>query len=152
MLFPIQLAFPIQLSFPVSGKYDGESVNRSQTDIKRKTCDIRTWKKHLFFDISSTNIDNTCPHRFTSASEPSAWKSSDCCLSHFHTSVSSSSPSAKRLSPSYEPLYATDTSHRKQEKKNRTTQRCSSLVYPSSTVAILTTETSLWTCSCASAT
>jgi hypothetical protein len=26
-------------------------------DIKRKTCDIRTWKKHLFLDISSTNID-----------------------------------------------------------------------------------------------
>jgi hypothetical protein len=26
-------------------------------DIKRKTCDIRTWKKHLFLDLSSTNID-----------------------------------------------------------------------------------------------
>jgi hypothetical protein len=34
----------------------GESVNRSEMDIKRKTCDIRTWKKHLFLDISSTNI------------------------------------------------------------------------------------------------
>jgi hypothetical protein len=38
-------------------KYEGESVNRPQMDIKRKTCDIRTWKKHLFLDISSTNID-----------------------------------------------------------------------------------------------
>jgi hypothetical protein len=26
-------------------------------DIKRKTRDIRTWKKHLFLDISSTNFD-----------------------------------------------------------------------------------------------
>jgi hypothetical protein len=37
--------------------YEGQSVNRSQMDIKRKTCDIQTWKKHLFLDISSTNID-----------------------------------------------------------------------------------------------
>jgi hypothetical protein len=27
-------------------------------DIKRKICDIQTWKKHLFLNISSTN---TCP-------------------------------------------------------------------------------------------
>jgi hypothetical protein len=33
-----------------------------------------------------------------------------------------------------------------------TTERCSLVVHSSSTVAILTTETSLWTCSCASAT
>jgi hypothetical protein len=26
-------------------------------DIKRKTCDIQTWKKHLFLDISSIIID-----------------------------------------------------------------------------------------------
>jgi hypothetical protein len=25
--------------------YEGESVNRSQMDIKRKTCDVRTWEK-----------------------------------------------------------------------------------------------------------
>jgi hypothetical protein len=37
--------------------YEGESVNRSQMDIKRKTYYIRTTKKHLFLDISSTNID-----------------------------------------------------------------------------------------------
>jgi hypothetical protein len=36
--------------------YEGESVTRSQMDIKRKTCDIRTREKHLFLDISSTNI------------------------------------------------------------------------------------------------
>jgi hypothetical protein len=33
--------------------YERESVNRPQMDTKRKTCDIRTWKKkHLFHDIS----------------------------------------------------------------------------------------------------
>jgi hypothetical protein len=37
--------------------YDGESVNRSQIDVERKICDIRTWKKYLLLDISSTNID-----------------------------------------------------------------------------------------------
>jgi hypothetical protein len=31
----------------------------SQMDKKHKTCDIRTWKKHLLCDISSTNIG--CP-------------------------------------------------------------------------------------------
>jgi hypothetical protein len=30
-------------------------------DIKRKTCDIGTWKKHLFVGISSTNIDKLVP-------------------------------------------------------------------------------------------
>jgi hypothetical protein len=35
----------------------GESINRSKLDIKHKTCDIHTWKKHMFLDISSANID-----------------------------------------------------------------------------------------------
>jgi hypothetical protein len=29
--------------------------------IKRKTCDIRTWRKHVLLDISSTNIDTLVP-------------------------------------------------------------------------------------------
>jgi hypothetical protein len=91
-------------------------------------------------------------------------RSFDCCLSHFRTSVSTSSSSAKRLPPSCEPLYATDTSHRKQETflmnilciksfcpQKSITERFSSVVH-SSTVANLTTETSLWTCACVSAT
>jgi hypothetical protein len=41
--------------------YERESVNRSQIDIKRKTRDIRTWKKHLFLDMSSTNTDRLVP-------------------------------------------------------------------------------------------
>jgi hypothetical protein len=42
-------------------KYEGESVNRSQMDIKPKTCDIRTWKKLVFLGISSINIDKLVP-------------------------------------------------------------------------------------------
>jgi hypothetical protein len=48
-------------------KYEGEPLNKSQMDIKSKTRDIQTRHKHIFLDISSTNID-TLPHRFTSAS------------------------------------------------------------------------------------
>jgi hypothetical protein len=42
-------------------EYEGESVNRSQIDIKRKTCDIRTWRKLSFLDIPSTTIDTLVP-------------------------------------------------------------------------------------------
>jgi hypothetical protein len=42
-------------------KYEGESVNMSQMNIKRETYDIRTWKKHLLLDISSANIDTLVP-------------------------------------------------------------------------------------------
>jgi hypothetical protein len=42
-------------------KYEGESVNRSQIDIKCKTYDIKTWKKRLFLNVSSTNIDKLVP-------------------------------------------------------------------------------------------
>jgi hypothetical protein len=38
-------------------RYEGESVNRSQMDIKRKTCDTGTWKKHSFPDMSYTSTD-----------------------------------------------------------------------------------------------
>jgi hypothetical protein len=41
--------------------YEGESINRSQMDIKCKTCDISTWEKHLFLDISSTNVATVVP-------------------------------------------------------------------------------------------
>jgi cytidylate kinase len=41
--------------------YERESVKRSQRDMKRKTSDIQTWKRNLFLDISSTNIDTLVP-------------------------------------------------------------------------------------------
>jgi hypothetical protein len=41
-----------QLSLIHNGiTYQEESVNKSHMDIKRKICDIRTLKKHLFLDI-----------------------------------------------------------------------------------------------------
>jgi hypothetical protein len=40
---------------------EGELVNMSQMDIKRKTCDIRTFEKHLFLETSSANIDTLVP-------------------------------------------------------------------------------------------
>jgi hypothetical protein len=32
---------------PRNGLYEGQSVNRTQMDIKRKTRDIQTWEKHF---------------------------------------------------------------------------------------------------------
>jgi hypothetical protein len=51
--------------------YEGDAVNRSQMDIKYKTHDIRTWKRLLFLDISSINID-TLVLSLNSASKPAA--------------------------------------------------------------------------------
>jgi hypothetical protein len=99
----ISAFLPIYPSLCIS-VYEGKSVNRSQIDIKRKTCNIRTWVKTLIH----------LSDRFTSASKPSTYKSFDCCLSPILTSISTSS-SAKRLPPSCELLCRTDTSHRKQE-------------------------------------
>jgi hypothetical protein len=53
--------------------------------------------------------------RFTGASKPAAQKSFDSCLSYVYTSVSTSASLAKRSPPSCKPLYATDTSHDRQE-------------------------------------
>jgi hypothetical protein len=106
---------PRKVINPDVSKY--ESVNRSQMDIKRKTSDIRTWEKHLFLDISSSNSDTLIPSLyqcvetrslevFSLLSEP---------LPRFRFNlfiVSETSPS------SFEPLYATNTSNRKQKKNS----------------------------------
>jgi hypothetical protein len=65
--------------------------------VKHKTSDIQTRKKHLFLDIFSLNFHAPVPSLYQCAS------------------VSTPSLSAKRLPSSCEPLYATNTSHRKQE-------------------------------------
>jgi hypothetical protein len=57
----------------------------------------------------------TCPIVLSVRRNPQNRSLFDSCLSHFRTSVSTSSSSAKRLPTSCEPLYATNTSHRKQE-------------------------------------
>jgi hypothetical protein len=94
--------------------YEGESVNRSHMDIKLKTCDIRSWKKYLFFGISSSNIDpfvsvRRDPQRrslLTVVSPTSAPGRASSGLSNVLERISR---------PSCEWLYATNTSHRKRE-------------------------------------
>jgi hypothetical protein len=82
--------------------------------MKRKTGDIRTWeRKHILLDVSSTNIDTLAPSLYQCVETRSI--EVFCCLSHFRTSVSTSSSSAKRLPASCELFYATNTSHFKQE-------------------------------------
>jgi hypothetical protein len=70
--------------------YEGESVNTSKIDIKRKTCDIRTWKNHLFLDISSTNIDALVSSLYQCV-ETSGIDIFYFYLNHFRNSVSNSS-------------------------------------------------------------
>jgi hypothetical protein len=71
--------------------------------------------KNIYFSIYPPPTLIHFSHRFTSALKPAAWKSFGCCLSHFRTSVSASTSSVKRLPPSCEQTYATDTSQHKQE-------------------------------------
>jgi hypothetical protein len=94
--------------------YEGESVNRSQmySYIKRKTYDFRTWKKtfiswHILHQHWYTcsialpvrrNLQHTREVFF------------DCCLSHFRTSISTSS-SPKRLPRRLFLVDQTDGSH-----------------------------------------
>jgi hypothetical protein len=94
-----------------------ESANRSQMDIKHKTCDIRTLKNIYFL---------TCPlptlirlfHRFTSVSTRSIeviWLFFHP-LPHLVRHHPWLSDVLERISrPSYEPLYETKTSHCKHE-------------------------------------
>jgi hypothetical protein len=49
---------------------EGESVNRSQIDIKRKICDIRIWKKNIYFSTYPPPTVLQLSDRFTNASKP----------------------------------------------------------------------------------
>jgi hypothetical protein len=86
--------------------------------IKRKTCDIRSWKKHLFLDISSSNIDTLAPWLYQCVETRSIevfWLLSQP-LPHLVAHHLQFSNVLERISrPSCEPLYATNTFHRKQE-------------------------------------
>jgi hypothetical protein len=150
--------------------YEGETVNRSQIELSRKTCDIRNWKRNVFLDISSTNTDILVPSLCLCVETRSIevfWLLSQPLPQLIGHYLRLSNILERISGPSYEPLSATNTSHRKQEifiyecplhwvllptKKKSTTERCSSVVHPLSTVTILTTEISLWTCACESVT
>jgi hypothetical protein len=87
-------------------------------DIKRKTCYILTWKKHLFLDISSTNIDTLVPSLYQCFETRSTevFRLSSKLLPHLVGHRPRLSNVLERISrPSYEPIFATNTSHRKHE-------------------------------------
>jgi hypothetical protein len=91
--------------------HEGESVNKSQMDIKHV---IFEPGKNVFLDISSTNIDTLIP---------SLYQCVDTCSIEVFSLLSRPFPhlrfnlfvSAKHLSQSCERLYATNTSHGKHE-------------------------------------
>jgi hypothetical protein len=142
--------------------YEGEPANWTQLDIKRKTCDIRTWKKYLFLDISSTNIDTFAPSLYqcfeTRSIEVFLLFSQS--LPHLRFNLFF----LERISlPSCEPLYATNTSNCKEEtflyeyplhwvllstKKNNAQRNLIFGSTSSSTSTILTAGTRLWTSAC----
>jgi hypothetical protein len=118
--------------------------------------------KTLFLDITYINI-HTLVSSLYQCVETCSQEVFRLCLSHFRTSVLTSSSSAKLL-----PCFSTQLWNALRNKhflpwswnislwisfalspfahRKRTTERCSSVVQTSSTVAVLTTETNLWTC------
>jgi hypothetical protein len=99
--------------------HEKEPVNRSQMDVKRKTCDIRTLKKNiLFLHISSVNFDTLVPSLYQCVETLSTEVLSTVVSATSAPGRTSSATSnvLERISPpSCEQLYATDTSHSKQE-------------------------------------
>jgi hypothetical protein len=94
-------------------------------------------KKHLFLDISSTNIDTLVP---SFCHQRKVWHQVWTVLRDKRFPPYTGNISVL-MSFSLSPFVD----------KKRTVERCSSVAYSSSTVAILTAEYSLWTCACASA-
>jgi hypothetical protein len=75
-----------------------KSVNRSQMDIKPKTCDIRNWKKiYLFLDIYFTNTVTLVPSHYQCVRSP--WHTS------FLTVISATSASP------FQPLHQRNVFH-----------------------------------------
>jgi hypothetical protein len=87
-------------------------------EIKRKTCDIRTRKKHLFLDISSTNIDTIVPSLYQCVEIRRMevfWLLSHSLPNLVGHHLRFSNVLERISQPSCELLYAKNTYHRKQE-------------------------------------
>jgi hypothetical protein len=85
-------------------------------DKKRKICDIRTWKKkkHLFLDISSTNINTLVPSLYQCVETRSIevfWLLSQP-LPHFRFTLF---VIRETFATKMEPLYASNTPQHKQQ-------------------------------------
>jgi hypothetical protein len=131
----------LSLRSKLLGCYEAESVNRSQLDTKRRTCDIQTLRNiylSTYFPPALIHLS----HRFTGASETAAEKSLvSQPLPHLRFNLFVIS---ETFVTNVQSLYATTTSHHKQETflyeypvhwvllstKKRTTERCSSVGYP----------------------
>jgi hypothetical protein len=129
-----------------------ESVDRSQMDIKRKTCNNPNWKEYLLLDTSSIDIDTLVPslyHCFeTRGMEVFRMLSQP--LPNLVGHYQRTSYLLDRISrPSLILIYFTTTFHRKQEtffyeyplhcvlwatKKKRNAECCSSVVHTSSSI------------------
>jgi hypothetical protein len=97
--------------------YEGESVNRSQIDIKCNNTWYSNLEKHLFLDVSPTNIDTLVPSLYDCVETRSIevyWLLSANSAPPFQPLRHQ--PNVCHVSrPSCEPLYTTNISHRKQE-------------------------------------
>jgi hypothetical protein len=140
--------------------HEGDSITRSQMDIKRKTCDIRIWEKHLSIDMSSTNIDTLVPSLYQCVETRSIevfWLLSQP-LPHLRFNLFVTSETfATFLDPvgnsfTRQILPTVKTEHLFMNisfiesfcsQKKSVTELCSSVVHSSSTVAVLTTKTKL---------
>jgi hypothetical protein len=141
-----------------------ESVNRSQIDIKRKICDTETWKKTFISRHILHQHWYTCPIALPVRRNPqrrslltvatSAPRIHHLRLSNVLQRISL--PVVNRFTRQTLP-----TANRKHffiniigiesyADEKRTGERYSSVGHTSSMIAILTSETSLWTCACAS--
>jgi hypothetical protein len=72
-------------------------VNRSQMDIKRTRCVTFEPGKNIYFSTYLPQMSMIPSHCFPSSSKPTVFNSFDCCLSQFHTSISTSLSSAKQF-------------------------------------------------------
>jgi hypothetical protein len=84
-----------------------EPVNRSQMDIKH----VMYEPGEMYFSTYPPPTMIHLSQHFPSASKPPHHRSFDCCLSHFRTSVSTSSSSAKHLPTRWLLADQTDGSH-----------------------------------------
>jgi hypothetical protein len=135
----------------------------SRIDIIRKTCDIRTWKKIMSRHILHQHW-YTCtivlPVRRNPRNIEVFWMLSQP-LPHLRFNVFVISETTvtqlwRALRDKHFPpqtgnvsLWISSALSLFAHEKRPTKERCSSVEHPWSTVAILTTETSLWTCGCA---
>jgi hypothetical protein len=146
-----------------SSKNFNSRTGRSYFIFYNSTCDIRIWGKHSFLDISFTNPDTLVSSLYqcvkTRNTEVS-WLLSQ----RFNLFIMSETFVTKVTFswPSCEPPYTTNSPHLKQEtvlykhflhwSLSPTKTRNRTLFFGSillSKVAILTTESNLWTCACA---